>query len=317
MILLTAFKFSGLSNGPLTLAQTTTQEPIRWGSERPFWFFHFGQEINASFSGGGSINASVFLDEFSPNMFLGSDVLTMGLNVTVGLIEGYVQNVTLTIQDDYLASWVQINDIESGSPSRVVNWENLSLTSYREGLGGRGNVEKTSMVFLSENHPRRASVCVWPWWLLESSGNETQQLAIRFETTYFNGTVYEKVVQPFLLKLAGDSENTYETAREVAVNETVTDFIGGDDRLDFFKMNLRKGETLNVTIPPGRGTWEIIFYLYGPNDETFPLANSSILTSVDPMAQSIVLRIDPAGWYYVKIECIAGIGPYSMMLAAS
>lgn len=318
MIFLVGFKFSGLSNGPLTLAQTTTQEPVIWESERPSCGIYLAQQVDNSFFDAGWLNSSVFLANFLSDFFLGgSDVSMMDLNVTADLTEGYIQNITITFQGDYLPSWVTmesswttIQDLESGKPSLAVNWENLSLAGYR--LGGQGNIDKGFIEFLGQNYSDRASISIWPLWVLEGSHNETQQLTIRFETTYFDGTEYKKLVQPFLLKFTGDNEDTFGTAREVTANQTIMDFIGGGDPLDFFKISLEPGEVFNVTIPPSSYDWTVIFYLYGPDDENHPLANSSIYHGDSLASDSIVYSISSPGWYYVKVKSWAGNGPYSI-----
>jgi hypothetical protein len=241
----------------------------------------------------------------------------LDLNLTADLTEGFVQNVTVTIQSNSSASWVELYITNPGMPTEAVDWEGLlNLAGYSEGPSAMGNVEKAFVEFMGEKNSHQVSISVWPNWWFEGAFSETEQMNVSFATSYFNGTDYKEVVQPFSLTLVSDNEHTFETAKEVATNQTVAGFISPDDLADFFKVYLDQGETFNVTVLRGDINLSIILSLYSSTDENNPLISSPALPGGSLIPQSISYSIESTGWYYVEVEWWAGDGPYTMTLTA-
>ena len=313
MILFAGFKLSDLASRPSISVVLVNQNLVAWESERPTYIFDFEQKINSTFFDGGWINASVLAGTF----FSDEQFFNLDLNLTADLNEGFVQNVTVTIESNSSASWVELDITDPASPTSSVNWEGpLSLTRYSQGPSAEGNVEKAFVEFMGESNSHQVSISVWPNWWFEGAFSETEQMNVSFATSYFNGTDYKEVVQPFSLTLVSDNEHTFDTAKEVATNQTVIGFIGGDDNADFFKVYLDQGETFNATDFRGSCLLAIMLNLYSSADDN-PLISSPIYEGISLSPQSIAYSISSTGWYYVEVEWWAGDGPYTMTLTAA
>lgn len=312
MIVLAGIIFSSLGSRPPILPDTVNQNLVTWESVKPAFFFSWEQRINSIFFDAGWINASVYLGTFDPGM----QSWELDLNLSASLREGFVQNVTVAILSNSSTSYVDIYEIYPTNPSEFVSWENLNLTRYGQGLGFNGNAEKAFVEFMGDSSSHETSISVRPFCWLEGTPNETQQVIVSFETTYFNGTNYKKVVQPFSLKLFTEYEGTFATAREVMANQTVTAFIVGDRSSDFFEVYLEQGETFNATVFPGSQNWGIILRLYSSADENNPLTSSPEIQGNSLAPESISYSIKSTGWYYIKAEWLGGMGPISLNLTA-
>jgi len=306
VILFAGFKLSAPASRPSISGGPVSQNVVTWESERPTYIFDFEQKINSTFFDGGWINASVLAGLFNPD----DQFFMLDLNLTSDLNEGFVQNVTVTIQSNS-SSWVEL---DPANPDEM-NSENLNVTSYSEGRGAIGSVEKAFVEFTSENNSHQVSISVWPMWWCAFS--ETEQMNVSFATSYFNGTNYKEVVQPFSLALLSDNEHTFDTAREVVANQTVTGFIGGESEADFFKVYLDLGETINVTVLRDYRLLAITFSLYTLTNENNPLMSSPICEGISLSPASISYSVNSTGWYYVEVEWVAGDGPYTMTLTAA
>lgn len=310
--LLATFRITGILEGPATIAETITLDVAGWEFERPSCIVHFGEGIESSYLGDVSINQTVFVDDYWPDAgeYGGSPILETGLNLTADLAKGYVENVNITFYDDYLNSFVCVPNLSwKGQTSTV--WDNLTITSYMEDLKGIAGVEKAFVNLKGDNQPRRVYLCIWPKWILRSPHNQTQQLNVNVELTYFNGTAYKKVVQPFQLKLIAEDNNSFENAEEASLGQSYRNVLGGDDTQDFYKVYLLKDEIVNITMtPPGGQDFDL--YLYSPIDKENPVANS---TNSADVVESINYNADFTGWWFVEVRWSAGLGIYTFAIA--
>ena len=309
MSFLVTFKLSGLTGGPATLAETVVLEPAKWEFERPYYSLDFDDRVDSIYSSDIYMNNSVLvLGITSPESAFGGPLMGTRMILTASVGSGYVENVNVTFSDDYELSLINMYGLDGGGKEKDwAVWENLTATDYVYWVLG---TEKAFVNLKGINRPQGVYFYIGQGWLLQTPNNQTQQLTMRVEVTYFNGTAHKKIVQPFQIRLFADEDNMFETAREVVANRTVSDWIGGGDRQDFFKIYLTSGDTLNATIPAS-DIYDVALYLYGPDDRNCPVAESSI----GPLAEELIsYRADVSDWWFLKVEAITNGGVYSLAL---
>jgi hypothetical protein len=188
-------------------------------------------------------------------------------------------------------------------------WENLQVAEYGSML--QGNM-KAFADFTGSNYPHTIRLEVSPVWLLRSQFNQTQQLDISVEVTYFNGTAFKKVVQLFQIKLIGDNDNTFETATVIAQNETVRGSIGYRDLQDFFKVLLTSGDQVSITFVPPDQTNLVNLFFYSA-DHLAPVFSTN-----DTLAGGTIhYTIDSTGWWFIKVQTHGASGKYTLKVEFS
>ncbi len=301
-------KLRDMFNGKITVAENLTLDLVEWQFERPsrtLGFDDFLRIICTNYTGDISINQTIIVDNYedSDSSFGGSPSLDFALDLVASLSRGYVEGVNITFYDDHLNSFVEVWE---DSSYHILN----GLTLVRYSHFNIGSVEKGFINFGGVNQPRSIHLFNPIAWALRTSHNETQELTVKVEVTYFNGTAYKRVVQPFKLRLTADMNESFENAEIINFGELLWRLLGGDDREDYYKVFLEKGETINITMTP---LWQEDFdlYLYGPGDRNNPAANSTRRSDV---IESIEYVADTAGWWFIKVRQVGGWGIYSLHL---
>lgn len=312
--LLATFKLSGIFEGPATVADTITLDEAKWEFERPScnvdWPMHgSGYNIGSSYINDVYLNQTILIDDYWPEkgIFGGSPVLETGLCLTASLAGGHIESVNITFRDNYLGSLVRIRDLDFGGKNQTeAVWYNLTATSYKEGL--TDSVEKAFVYLDGVDYPKRVYLSIFPNWVLCSPHNQTQQLNMNVEVTYFNGTVYKKVVQPSELRLIADDNNSFERAEIINSTQLSKEHIlGGYDIEDFYKVSLTEGEMVEITVMPSPfPSTDLDLYLYNPINRNNPVATSTNHSS--ELLESIIYNATSTGWWYIKVLYVCGYG---------
>jgi len=184
----------------ITIAENTTLEPIVWAFQRPndsVQFVSIDDKLNAPYVGDGlSANMYVMIGIYHENALAygGCDHLSMlmAINATVGNAGGYIESVHVVAQKDQTSevSWL----------GTLFDFENLSLADRADGY--RRNTH-AYIKLASVNHTSSVHAKATVEWNLLTPNTQSHQLEIAYEITYYNGTAYNKVVQPFQLNLVG------------------------------------------------------------------------------------------------------------------
>ena len=252
---------------PLTISENKTLDVVSWSLERPLADIGIGDSLTRIYREDLSANFTAFIDDYNtpPNEY-GSDYLDIPIKITASVDKGFIHFVNITFWEDYEGSQVDIFSAESWS--QYAHIENLSITRYIHlFLKGRGL--KAFVELAGVNHPNNVSFGFFAHWILRSPKNYTNQLEIRFELIYFNGTAYKRIVQPFLLKAGPDDNNSFEKAQEITANGTYSMlYIGQNDADDYYKVYLNDGYVIYV-YATGTSSPKPVFYLdlYDPNGE--------------------------------------------------
>lgn len=210
---------------------------------------------------------------------------------------------------------IRVNFSENYDASSVVfrfpfSMDNLTLGGYVDGGNESGLLTgslKAFSVLHGTSEPVNASFAnLLVDYSLSSAYNYTHNVSVSIEVTYFNGTVYKRVVQSFLFILGPDGNDDFDVAEKIFLPCSVAGFLGGLDEADFYRIYLTEGEDINVTLCFPVGT-DFDVYLYSPAN----LVNASASSASHSENTEFICGIaDVVGWWFVKVECSAGNGEY-------
>jgi hypothetical protein len=296
---LVSLKFSAPFSGQVGVNETTVLAPAQWQFERPSFYIPFHDSVQRSvqriYSNDIWMNATlsvrVFYDEYE---YDSSPMLGSWLDLTVDAKTGFVDSVNVTFHDEYAQSFVVIKDTG-------YSMENLTATAVQDWVRG---AEKGFINLQAINRPQGVFLKVRPGWVLESPANQTQTLTITAKVTYFNGTVYKQVIQPFELKLVEDNSNTFDTAKEVKLNQTITDCAGGSDQQDFFKFYVNANDNISIIVTPSV-YFGYDLYLYN-SSQGVPFDSVKYCWDVS----SLNATAQTNGWWFVEIKPDRSAGIY-------
>jgi hypothetical protein len=282
-------------------AEVTTSSPVTWECSKFSYYLGINENLSASLSlDQGYVNETVLLGSWSERV-------TFGLNITANLRQGYIENLNTTCQGDCLASTVEFFDLGNLSGKYfTAEWKNLTVRTYDDYL--RGSTLKAYISLNGANNPKEVSSHLYFVWSVNSPQNQTEQLTLDVEATYFNGTVVKKVIQPFQITLQRNDNKSFETAREIQANQTIR---GSRNLLaqEFYKVQVNNGATLNVTLNNMHGfLGGENLSLYSPDDLNRTLRTDSAFDHDYPL--SVQYTADSTGYLYIKVDWWAGSDIY-------
>jgi hypothetical protein len=119
------------------------------------------------------------------------------------------------------------------------------------------------------NYPTQVSLVIPFDWILYSPSNQTHILEVQSEVTYYNGSVYNKIVQPFEIIAESDNNNSFQTAMEVNEGNYTRLCLGGSDLTDYYKifMNQNDRAELNIETVPDAPKPYFAVYIYDSEEQ--------------------------------------------------
>lgn len=200
MSLLAAFRLTGILRGPITISETTTLETIKWEFQRPDQFVyiddrlepsHSSEELLATFH----IGVEVYLERTAT---IGYDAVFMRImiNSTATSPDAFIENVYVVFHENYERSKVNWDGTE-------FYFDGLSLVERAEAGITEKDYAKAYIRLAGIDHPNNVYLSAIAIWKLRSPNTQNHQIEVICELTYFNGTVYKKIAQPFQLKIVG------------------------------------------------------------------------------------------------------------------
>ncbi len=192
--LLATFKLTGIIKEPLA-PETIQLSPVRWEFPRPDGDVRINHTLKATHViEGVSVDMyvilGVYLHESISHNNLDYLTIGMGINLTATNPNCFIDNIYITFNRDSQPSfmdWLYT----------YFNFENLSIQ------GVSGSYQGAYVRLAGVNHPNVAYFKATAEWSLLTTNNQTHQTELTYEITYYNGTVYKKLIQPFDLKLTG------------------------------------------------------------------------------------------------------------------
>ena len=250
-----------------------------------------------------SSRCSVFIADYDepPNAY-GLPYFSLILNVTVRLKAGFVNSLNITFAGNEDACVVMpIFSKEFAMYSAVnltvTNWKHNSLPAFISMVG----VKNT----------KGAHFRTWVNWILHGERNQSYNLEVTMELTYFNGTTYKKLIQPFKLEVTPDNNDSFQTATEVVPGKTYSRlYIDGKDADDYYKVYVNEGHQINITIHKevvGIEWINLDVFIYDSRHSCIAYKELEISVSA-----SLVFTANSTGYYYVRVHALAGHGFYNL-----
>jgi hypothetical protein len=300
---------------PLGIAETKTLEPAKWEFERPNRSMavtenNTCENVTASYNCGDfSMNSAITIYNYLCDEF-GDPGLSTAVSAAASVPKGYLVDVNVTFQENYATSQVYLPSSEC-----FELYYNLSITKcVRDGL--LSGIEKSFFTLTGSNSPKQVSFWKSGYWVLRSSYNQTHLLEVNVQLTYYNGTVYKRVVQPFFLKIFPDSNNSFETAEEIGINQTRRAYIEYDcsyaglqcyDTVDYYRIWLQNGTTTNFQLNY-LDKAGIEMRVYNPDKQL----EACLIYTVNETLCQLTVNINQTGWWYIKINAGSSMYIYTI-----
>ncbi len=202
--ILISLRLTGILREPITISETTILEAVSWEFQRPHpdHSVPIFDNLNVTYVGNGvSVTFSLELWQYingSMSWIPPGDWVDMKImiNATVTNPNGFVNDVYIVFQNDSqpsTAAWLRT----------FFSFENLSLANVKEERNPEA-FTKGYVKLTGTNRPTQVHfLTVAHWFLLDASSDRTHQTEVVYELTYYNGTAYKKIIQPFQLKILG------------------------------------------------------------------------------------------------------------------
>lgn len=199
MSLLATFRLTGILQGPVTISKTTTLETVKWEFQRPSQTVTLGDTLESSYTN-DEISAAmhVILGSYIENTAtIDYDAVSIAvvINSTTTNPNGFIENIYFVFSEDYRASKVELQETD-------FDIKNLSLVRKAEGINGKDSI-KAFIKLTGVNHPNNVYLLATAFWKLLTPNIQTHQMEVVYELTYYNGTAYKKIIQPFQQKIIG------------------------------------------------------------------------------------------------------------------
>jgi len=195
--LLTSFRLTGILQGPITISETITLETIEWTFERPDHDAGIFDVVEAFYNNDGltanpKIHIWDYVDRPYGGYYFDSLYMVISINSTITNQDGFIESVYVVLNKDQ-SSQIDWMDTE-------FHFENLSLVERVEGY--KSNT-KAHVKLTGANQSNSVYFSSRINWSLLTPNNQTHQMEVAYELTYYNGTVFKKVVQLFQLRVNG------------------------------------------------------------------------------------------------------------------
>jgi len=194
--ILISLRLTGILQEPTTISETLTLETIKWEFQRPSQTITLGNELDSSYTGNEiSANIHVLMGTYGaddPAFNYDFVIVEVTTNLTVTNLDSFIEGVYVVIHKDNQStiSWMETK----------LRFENLSLIKLTQGY--RQNTQ-AYIRLTGVNQSRSVYVSATVFWSILTPNNQTHLMEVSFELTYYNGTAYKKIVQPFQLKMIG------------------------------------------------------------------------------------------------------------------
>lgn len=320
--LLVSLRLAGILSepeGPITIAETTTLQTVKWKSERPYSHLNIRENARGLYKKEIKLSQEILIDDYHTESwgYDGSDYVVLTINATATLQTGFVNSANITFREDSENSEIRFFEVQAW-PKFYSHAENLSIIDYAHHLPGSGL--KAFMELTGVNRPKSVHFDGIVHWVLSSSKNETHSMEIATELVYYNGTVYKKIVQPFQLQIAPDDNDGFETAQEIREGYYPRLYIGpadvGDIR-DYYKIYVAEGQRIKVDVNGTAWSWPILpnpspnfnLYLYDPE------RNLVFASERENYFQSIDFVANTTGFWFIEVRVVGDYGFYSLTVS--
>jgi hypothetical protein len=137
-------------------------------------------------------------------------------------------------------------------------------------------------------------------------------LVVSFAVTYFNGTDYKEVIQPFHLQIGPHFNNGFESAEEIGLNQSARAFVAayGLDTADYYKTWLQDGTSVAWLLSyPGVQAIEI--RVYDPDMQL----RSCLECPTNSSSKQLIVTVGKAGWWYTRLNTVTAEFVYTLTIS--
>jgi len=304
--LLSTFKLTGILSSPATIAETTTLNAAIWKIDPMMGIFNIWGQVKRNYEIGEistvqCIDISDFNDKSGE--YGGSDTLGMNITLAATVKSGFVNRVYISFREDYENSIVYLHNLE------LLKLSNLTEINYGDWL--RGDVK----AFLETSNPSRLSNVYLHTpvaWILRSAnkGNQTRLLEIDYEITYFNGSIYKKIIQPFQISIQPDNNNDFEDAEEIGLGAHLEYVNSQNDPEDYYKTWLDQGQVCRVQLGyPWFNYWPQTYwylgletFIYDPDRNLIASLPYQGRSESTPITTEMTFTANTTGWWYIRVK---------------
>jgi hypothetical protein len=241
----------------------------------------------------------------------GRDCLGFILNVNCSVRKGFVERVDIFLKDQNNKTQVELRD-HTPTPfsERFIN---LSVEGWADGFSYSSpditDPLKSYLKSVGVDQPGGISLSNVFDWILPKPNNQSHQIEVTFELTYWDQASYKKIVAPIILNIIVDDDDSFETARAVDKGHYAAYVDICVDPEDYYKIWLENGETIMAQVAPQ--TFDLDLHLFDPAQSLAMSSNSTQFGAIE----QITYTADKSGWWYIKVELIyAGYDVYSLSL---
>jgi hypothetical protein len=187
----------------IKIAENTTLDPVEWTFQRPNESVDILDKLNATYASDElSANMYILMTHYQNSSIVHDDNdylrMVMAVNATTSNPNGYIESLYVTFTKDSqpsFVSWLHTY-FSLENLSLLVVSDGLTFGGYKEAYVELAGVNSTDSIYF------RATA----EWSLLTPNIQSHQMEIAFEITYYNGTAYNKIVQPFQLNIVGRGE---------------------------------------------------------------------------------------------------------------
>jgi len=246
MSLLASFKMAGLigsTEQAWTLSESKVLDAVTWERERPQSLIYMPDTINSSYVDNElSLNCSIVTFSYAsaPNVY-GSSYMSFMINITASFASGFATDLNVTFVEDYPSSFVGLR-LEPPY-FYFLGLTNMALTGYGSHSGGS---LKAYAQFASVGEPRTLNVWIDGIdWFFQSPENRSHSMEADISLRYYNGSTYKGILQPFLLKMIGHSNDDFGNAMEIHGGNYSKLYL---DPVDYYKISANAGQTIRIYV---------------------------------------------------------------------
>lgn len=320
--LLITFRLTGTLPEPQTPISVLA-EAISWSIDRPTLHVEIqGTAKNLYENENISILFEVYISDYAEGkgIYGGADSVDFYVKVNCSVARGFVERVDLFLRDESNKTQVMLPyNLPVPFSERLFNlsveeWAHAFSYVYPpEGFKEKLDITNSLKSYLKTvgvNRPSSVSLSNGFDWILRTPNNQSHQMEITLELTYWDQTAYKKIVAPIILNIVADEDDSFETARVANKGHYKAYVHIWDDPEDYYKIWLENGETITMQLSP-QVSVDLNLYLFDPSQNLAASSNSTQLGVVE----QITYTANQSGWWYIRVVLIhAGFDVYSLSL---
>jgi len=321
MSLLAAFRLTGVLQEP-RLPESIMVEAASWQIDRPTYSVGIHDAVKNFYE---SENISmVFTVEINnydrDSEFGGDDCVAFSVNVNCSVTRGFVHRVDLFLRDETNKTQVMLfYNIPTPFSERFFNlsveeWaDSWAYVHPPEGFKERFDTDyslKSYLRTVGVDQPNKIRLSNGFYWILRTPNNQSHQIEVALELTYWDQTAYKKIIAPIFLNVVADADDSFDAARPVNKGNYTAYIHIWDDPEDYYKIWLENRETIKAQLSHPY-SYDLDLYLYDPSQNLVTSSCSKQLGVVEQITHTA----NQSGWWYIRVIIVhAGFEVYSLSL---